>query len=87
MNHFEGTVIDVRSRDEFARGNVLGSINFPLHEIQDREAEVMALPTPIVFCCAAGIRSGQAYHYFKQKGLDCSNGGSWNEVEDALKRN
>lgn len=74
------TIVDVRTRDEYAGGNVAGSINIPLQEIQQREAEVMNLQQPVIFCCASGGRSGQATMYFKSKGLDCQNGGGWMEV-------
>lgn len=71
------TVVDVRTKEEFAGGHVAGSINIPLQEVVDREAEIMALPQPVLFCCASGGRSGQATAYFKQKGLECENGGGW----------
>ncbi len=56
----EYTIVDVRTPEEFMGGNVAGSINIPLHELVSREAEVMALKQPVVFCCASGGRSGQA---------------------------
>jgi rhodanese-related sulfurtransferase len=76
----EYTIVDVRTKAEFAGGNVAGSINIPLQEIQQRESEVMELQQPVIFCCASGGRSGQATMYFKSKGLDCENGGGWMEV-------
>lgn len=74
------TIVDVRTRGEFAGGNVAGSINIPLQEVVERESEIMNLEQPIVFCCASGNRSGQATAYFKSKGLNCENGGGWMEV-------
>lgn len=74
------TIVDVRTAGEFAGGNVPGSINIPLQEIQGRENEVMALEQPVLFCCLSGGRSGQATQYFKSKGLDCENGGGWEMV-------
>lgn len=76
----EYTIVDVRTPGEYMGGNVAGSINIPLNEVVERESEIMALPQPVVFCCASGGRSGQATSYFKSKGLDCENGGSWIEV-------
>ena len=73
-------IIDVRTPGEFAGGNVSGSINIPLNEVTSREDEIMGMGEKIVFCCASGNRSGQATAYFKAKGLDCENGGSWLEV-------
>ncbi len=74
------TIVDVRTQGEFMGGNVAGSINIPLQEVVEREAEIMALPQPVLFCCASGNRSGQATQYFKAKGLDCENGGGWMQV-------
>lgn len=74
------TIIDVRTREEFAGGHVAGSINIPLNEVVDRESEIMAMAAPVTFCCASGGRSGQATAYFRSKGLDCENGGGWMEV-------
>lgn len=76
----EYTIVDVRSREEFMGGNVAGSINIPLQEVVEREAEVMGLKQPVLFCCLSGGRSGQATQYFKAKGLECENGGGWMEV-------
>ena len=76
----EYTIVDVRSREEFMGGNVAGSINIPLQEVVEREAEVMELKQPVLFCCLSGGRSGQATQYFKAKGLECENGGGWMEV-------
>lgn len=74
------TIVDVRTRAEFAGGHVAGSINIPLQEVVERESEIMELKQPILFCCASGGRSGQATHYFASKGVDCENGGGWMEV-------
>lgn len=74
------TIVDVRTPGEFMGGNVAGSINIPLGEIVSKEAEVMALKQPVLFCCLSGGRSGQATQYFKSKGLDCENGGGWMQV-------
>jgi len=74
------TIVDVRSQGEFMGGNVAGSVNIPLQEVVEREAEIMALKQPVLFCCASGNRSGQATQYFKSKGLECENGGGWMQV-------
>lgn len=80
----EQTIIDVRTRDEFAGGNVAGSINIPLNEVADREEEILQMKQPILFCCLSGGRSGQATQYFKAKGMDCENGGGWMEVNNRI---
>lgn len=74
------TIIDVRTPAEFRGGNVLGSINIPLQEIQERLDEIKSLPQPIVLCCASGGRSGQVTAYLKTLGIKCENGGGWMDV-------
>lgn len=75
-----GTIVDVRTPGEFMGGNVPGSINIPLQEIDKRLDEIKNLKAPLVLCCASGGRSGQAHGYLLQKGIECVNGGSWLDV-------
>ncbi len=76
----KGTIVDVRTTSEFMGGNVAGSINIPLQEIQHRMDELKYLKQPLVLCCASGGRSGQATQYLMQQGIECLNGGSWLDV-------
>lgn len=76
----QGTIVDVRTTSEFMGGNVAGSINIPLQEIQQRIDELKNLNQPLVLCCASGNRSGQATHFLSQQGIECCNGGSWLDV-------
>ena len=50
----QGTIVDVRTQGEFMGGNVVGSINIPLQEIQQRIDELKDLKQPLVLCCASG---------------------------------
>jgi rhodanese-related sulfurtransferase len=76
----QGTIVDVRTTSEFMGGNVEGSINIPLQEIQQRMDELKNLKEPLVLCCASGNRSGQATQFLSQQGIECCNGGSWLDV-------
>jgi phage shock protein E len=76
----QGTIVDVRTTTEFMGGNVEGSINIPLQEIQERMDELKNLKEPLVLCCASGNRSGQATQFLTQQGIECCNGGSWLDV-------
>ncbi|MBX2905204.1 MAG: rhodanese-like domain-containing protein [Taibaiella sp.] len=79
------TVVDVRTREEYAGGHVAGSINIPLNEVPDRVGELKKMGN-LVLCCASGGRSGQATAYLSQYGINCVNGGSWINV-NYLKNN
>ena len=74
------TIVDVRTRSEYSGGHVANSLNIPLNEIQERIEELKALSQPLILCCASGGRSGQATMFLKQHGVNCSNGGSWLDV-------
>ncbi|TAF59923.1 MAG: rhodanese-like domain-containing protein [Flavobacterium sp.] len=84
VEHFikenRGTIVDVRTREEFMGGHVATSINIPLNEIPERLEEIKALASPLILCCASGGRSGQAEYYLSQQGVECLNGGSWLNV-------
>ena len=77
----DSAIIDVRSPGEFMGGNVSGSINIPLQEIERRIEEFKGVKGQIVLCCASGNRSGMATQMLRQKGFDnVHNGGSWFDV-------
>ena len=72
-----GSIVDVLSYGEFLGGNVVDSINIPLNEIPERMEELKNLKTPLILCCASGMRSGQAEEFLSRQGIECYNGGSW----------
>ena len=80
MTNTKQPIVYVRTPGEFMGGNVAGSINIPLQEIQERLDELKSLPQPIILCCASGGRSGQATSFLQRQGIDCVNGGSWMDV-------
>jgi len=77
-------IVDVRTRDEFMGGNVMGSINIPLNEVPGRVSEFEAMEGPIILCCLSGGRSGQATGFLQAQGVECYNGGSWMDVNGAV---
>lgn len=75
----EATIVDVRTPEEFMGGHVAGSINIPLFEVPQNLEKFKNMQN-IVLCCASGNRSGQATAFLKQNGIECTNGGSWMDV-------
>lgn len=85
-NLHEATIVDVRSKIEFAMGHVPGSINIPLHKVPDRIEEFRAMAQPVVLICASGNRSGQAAQFLQANGLkEVYNGGGWRTVNRQMK--
>lgn len=76
----QGTLLDVRTPEEFRGGNVAGSINVPLQEIPQKIEEIKGMKMPLIVFCASGGRSGQAHAYLSQQNIECYNGGSWLDV-------
>jgi phage shock protein E len=76
----KGTIVDVRSYEEFQAGHAVDSVNIPLQEIPNRLDELKSLATPLVLCCASGNRSGMAERFLAQSGMECVNAGSWLDV-------
>lgn len=54
-------LIDVRDKDEFAKGSIKTAINIP---VDDLEKKLKSLPAdkPIVFICGTGARSGESFY-------------------------
>ena len=81
----EGAVIvDVRSKEEFRSGHIKGAKNMPLPNLGNKVAELKKLKKPVIFCCASGMRSGQATSMMKSQGLKCMNGGGWQSLRRSM---
>ena len=78
------SIVDVRTNEEFSNSRVEGSVNIPLNLVPEN-IKTLKKMQPLVLCCAAGVRSGQAMEFLKFNGLNqVYNGGSWQDVENML---
>ena len=78
------SIVDVRTSEEFSNSKVEGSVNIPLNLVPEN-IKTLKKMQPLVLCCAAGVRSGQAMEFLKFNGLNqVYNGGSWQDVENML---
>ncbi len=73
-------VIDVRTVAEFNDGHVEGSKNIELSNLANHIKKIKALNKPVITCCRSGARSGSAENILKANGIDCINGGPWQNV-------
>lgn len=62
-------LIDVRTREEFASGHIVGAINIPVEELAGRLSEVSP-NTPVVVYCRSGNRSAQAADLLDSAGFN-----------------
>lgn len=73
-------LVDVRTPTEFAEGNVPGSVNIPLDQVQNQLSKFKNHENIVVFC-RSGNRSGQAKAILEQNGFtNVVNGGTWQQV-------
>ena len=63
------TIIDVRSRDEYAEKHIPGAINIPLVELENRSNELSKQSLIITACGKGGGRSAEAAEKLKQRGF------------------
>ena len=61
-------LVDVREREEYARGHIPGSKNVPLSQLQEITKVVSDASTPVFLYCLSGGRSGQAVSHLVRMG-------------------
>jgi phage shock protein E len=77
-------LVDVRQSGEFASGSVKGAVNIPLGTLESRIHEFKGKENIIVFCLSGG-RSSQAASILAKHGIsDVTNGGTWQNVANAI---
>ena len=63
------TLVDVRTRSEFAAGHIEGAVNIPVQELDGRAGELGAREKPLVLYCRSGARSSRAASRLKEQGF------------------
>lgn len=80
-----GVIVDVRTKGEYASGNIKGSLNIPLDQLSANLGKFKNLDQAIITCCASGMRSASAKSILKSKGYtNVHNGGSWISLRSKL---
>ena len=70
-------IVDVRSSGEYASGHLKRSVNIPLDTLKMKHGKLKK-STPVITCCASGIRSSTAKKILLSSGFEqVHNGGSW----------
>jgi rhodanese-related sulfurtransferase len=70
----KGTILDVRSYEEFIGGHVAGSFNIPLQEIQHRMQEILN-SKHLLYCVAPQEQKRTSKVFLTANGIECYNGG------------
>lgn len=75
------TVVDVRSKKEFALSHYGNSHNVPLYNLLEHLSEFKQMKQPIVVVCQSGNLATQAVEILHNNGIDdAQNGGGWREL-------
>lgn len=63
-------LLDVREVQEYKRGHIKGSINYPLGQL---DSFIAPAGSKIFVICQSGARSKRAYKMLEKKGMDVTN--------------
>lgn len=79
-------ILDVRSKGEYAGGSIRGSINIPVDVLGSQLSRLKDKNTPIITCCASGMRSASAKSILMSHGYkQVHNGGGWYGLQAKLR--
>ena len=78
------TLLDVRTREEFAAGHIEGFSNIPVDELRDRLGE-LDRGKPVYVICQSGLRSYIACRILAGNGFDCYNFAGGYRFYDAVR--
>ncbi|HSP40246.1 MAG TPA: rhodanese-like domain-containing protein [Gillisia sp.] len=79
------TIVDVRSKAEYAQGHIKGSKNIPLPNLSANPNILKDKNKPIITCCASGMRSASAKNVLRSNGfINVHNGGGWASLNNKI---
>lgn len=72
MNKQEAKVVDVRGKEEFKKGHIVGAVNLPLADIKNNQLGALenSKGSPIIMVCNAGMTSSQAAQLMVKHGFE-----------------
>jgi phage shock protein E len=80
------TIVDVRTKGEYAGGHAKGSVNIPLDQLGGNLKKLKGKEHPIITCCASGMRSASAKSFLKTRGYTrVYNAGPWQTLNKYCK--
>ncbi len=79
-------IVDVRSKGEYGGGHIKGSLNIPLDQLSKNLSKLKDKNTPVITCCASGMRSASAKGILKSNGYnEVHNGGGWMSLQNKIR--
>jgi len=78
-------IVDVRTKSEYQNGHIKGSLNIPLDSLNSNLSKLKK-DSPVITCCASGMRSASAKSILKSNGFtDVYNGDGWSSLQSKIK--
>lgn len=82
-NYEQGTIIDVRSMEEYLLVHAKGAVNIPWYRSRRLLEELGQYPKPWMFYCEEGVRAGLVVFSLRMLGhREVYNIGRWLDVPD-----
>jgi len=79
------TILDVRTKGEYAAGHIRGSVNIPVEKLSANLNKLKGKNKPVITCCASGSRSASAKGILTSNGFtNVHNGGAWSSLRSKL---
>ena len=79
MLNTEYIIIDVRTKEEYDSGHIVGAVNIPYDEINE-SVDVYKSKTIFVYC-KSGNRSNIAFNYLKELGYTVYDLGAYSKID------
>lgn len=78
-------ILDVRSKGEYQGGHIKGSVNISVDTLS-HNLKKLKKDTPIITCCASGMRSATAKSILRSSGFtEVHNGGGWHSLQNKIR--
>ena len=78
-------IIDVRTPQEYQTGHIKGSLNIPLQSLTGPALAKLKKDTPVITCCASGMRSASARSILLNNGFsEVHNAGPWSSLQGKI---
>ena len=77
-------ILDVRTEQEFAEGNIEGAVNIPVQVLAQYVNNVKEYNKPVVVYCRSGGRAGSAIQILNQAGVTAYNAGGLSDMRNIM---
>jgi rhodanese-related sulfurtransferase len=77
----EARIMDLRSPEAFAKGNLPGSVNITIEDLYYAAKDLRKEGKPILVVCGSGLRSDEVAAVLREAGLEAINAGKYRRLK------